>query len=210
MSGVVIVGAGLAGSRCAERLSSEWLRGSDPADRRRARRLLTAGPRFQRSSSPAMSASAISVSGARTGGRSRGSSSRSAAESSRSTRSAGSVTLQGGSETQLERPGGRHRLARATLPRPSPCARRPHPAVASGRPRPHERSRPGRRLVVVGAGFLGTEVASTANALGVAVTFVDPSPPLSRVLGDEIARFSRPLSRPRDRPSGGVTSTGST
>ena len=49
--------------------------------------------------------------------------------------------------------------------------------------------RQGGRLVVVGAGFLGTEVASTAHALGVAVTLVDPSPPLSRVLGDEVAQL---------------------
>lgn len=47
--------------------------------------------------------------------------------------------------------------------------------------------RPGRRLVVVGAGFVGTEVASTANRLGVSVTLVDPGPPLARVLGPEVS-----------------------
>lgn len=46
---------------------------------------------------------------------------------------------------------------------------------------------PGRRLVVVGAGFLGAEVASTALALGVQVTVVETLPaPLVRVLGDEV------------------------
>jgi 3-phenylpropionate/trans-cinnamate dioxygenase ferredoxin reductase component len=47
--------------------------------------------------------------------------------------------------------------------------------------------RPGRRLAVVGAGFVGTEVASTALSLGVAVTIVDMTrAPLERVLGGEV------------------------
>ena len=89
----------------------------------------------------------------------------------------------------MERTCGRHRLARTTSAVPPRRAWRPHPAVASGRPRPQKRSQTRPAPVVVGAGFLGTEVASTANALGVAVTLVDPSPPLSRVLGDEIAQL---------------------
>jgi len=43
------------------------------------------------------------------------------------------------------------------------------------------------KVGIVGAGFVGTEVASTASSLGVHVTLVDPSPPLSRVLGAEVA-----------------------
>jgi NADPH-dependent 2,4-dienoyl-CoA reductase/sulfur reductase-like enzyme len=47
-----------------------------------------------------------------------------------------------------------------------------------------------RRLAVVGAGFVGTEVASTARALGIEVTLVDPAPaPLERVLGREVGRL---------------------
>ncbi|MDX6345852.1 MAG: hypothetical protein QOF84_642 [Streptomyces sp.] len=47
--------------------------------------------------------------------------------------------------------------------------------------------RAGRRLVVIGAGFLGAEVAAVARGLGVAVTLVDPLPlPLVRVLGAEV------------------------
>jgi 3-phenylpropionate/trans-cinnamate dioxygenase ferredoxin reductase component len=43
-----------------------------------------------------------------------------------------------------------------------------------------------RRLAIVGAGFVGAEVASTARGLGVDVTLVDLTPaPLSRVLGEE-------------------------
>jgi 3-phenylpropionate/trans-cinnamate dioxygenase ferredoxin reductase component len=42
------------------------------------------------------------------------------------------------------------------------------------------------RLAVLGAGFVGAEVASTARELGVEVTLIDLAPaPLSRVLGDE-------------------------
>ena len=48
---------------------------------------------------------------------------------------------------------------------------------------------PGRRLVVVGAGLVGLEVASTARALGVDVTVVDPhAAPLSGSLGLQVAR----------------------
>ena len=46
---------------------------------------------------------------------------------------------------------------------------------------------PGRRLAIVGAGFVGVEVASTALGLGAEVTLVDVSrAPLERVLGVEV------------------------
>ena len=46
---------------------------------------------------------------------------------------------------------------------------------------------PGKRLAVIGAGFIGAEVASTARSLGVEVTVVDlASAPLERVLGREV------------------------
>ena len=49
------------------------------------------------------------------------------------------------------------------------------------------RLRAGRRLVVVGAGFVGLEVASTALELGVDVAVIDPAPtPLTRVVGSEV------------------------
>jgi 3-phenylpropionate/trans-cinnamate dioxygenase ferredoxin reductase subunit len=42
----------------------------------------------------------------------------------------------------------------------------------------------GRRLAIVGAGFIGLELAATATAAGVHVTVVDPAPlPLARVIG---------------------------
>lgn len=46
---------------------------------------------------------------------------------------------------------------------------------------------PGSHLVVIGGGFIGAEVASTAHSLGVAVTIVEAAPaPVSRVLGDQV------------------------
>jgi NADPH-dependent 2,4-dienoyl-CoA reductase/sulfur reductase-like enzyme len=46
---------------------------------------------------------------------------------------------------------------------------------------------PGVRLVVIGAGFIGAEVASTARTLGAQVTVVEAMPiPLSRQLGDQM------------------------
>lgn len=52
-----------------------------------------------------------------------------------------------------------------------------------------ERLAPGARLVVVGAGFLGLEVAATARRRGVAVTVVEPlQAPLADRLGELTAR----------------------
>lgn len=50
-------------------------------------------------------------------------------------------------------------------------------------------TRPGARLVVIGAGFIGCEVAATARGLGVTeVTVVDPEPlPMLRPLGELLA-----------------------
>ncbi|MFJ5262516.1 NAD(P)/FAD-dependent oxidoreductase [Streptomyces sp. NPDC088387] len=52
------------------------------------------------------------------------------------------------------------------------------------------RLRAGRRLVVVGGGFLGTEVAAVARGLGVEVTLVEPAPvPLAPAIGEQAGRF---------------------
>ena len=46
---------------------------------------------------------------------------------------------------------------------------------------------PGRRLVVVGAGFIGLELAATASTLGVDVTVVEAAPiPLGAILGPQM------------------------
>jgi 3-phenylpropionate/trans-cinnamate dioxygenase ferredoxin reductase subunit len=53
-----------------------------------------------------------------------------------------------------------------------------------------EELRPGRNLAVVGGGFVGAEVASTARSLGLGVTIVEAAPaPLSRVLGEVVGHL---------------------
>jgi 3-phenylpropionate/trans-cinnamate dioxygenase ferredoxin reductase subunit len=48
----------------------------------------------------------------------------------------------------------------------------------------------GERLVVVGAGFIGAEVAASARAQGVEVTVLEMAPvPLQRALGDDVGRI---------------------
>lgn len=52
-----------------------------------------------------------------------------------------------------------------------------------------ERLVAGRRLVVVGAGFIGAEAAAVARGLGIEVTMLEPAPvPLAHALGDSIGR----------------------
>ncbi|MGW2691582.1 NAD(P)/FAD-dependent oxidoreductase [Streptomyces sp. NPDC001296] len=48
---------------------------------------------------------------------------------------------------------------------------------------------PGRRLVVVGAGFLGAEAAAAARGLGARVTLLEPAPvPLAHAVGEDVGR----------------------
>lgn len=50
-----------------------------------------------------------------------------------------------------------------------------------------ERISQARKLVIVGAGFIGAEVASTARKLGLEVHIVDPlAIPIGRILGDDV------------------------
>ncbi|MDT0423860.1 NAD(P)/FAD-dependent oxidoreductase [Streptomyces evansiae] len=59
-----------------------------------------------------------------------------------------------------------------------------------------ERLAADRRLVIVGAGFLGSEVASSARALGARVTLVEPAPvPLARVVGHQVGAHIARLHR---------------
>ena len=52
------------------------------------------------------------------------------------------------------------------------------------------------RLVVVGAGFIGAEVAASCRSIGVEVTMVEPLPqPLARVLGDQMGSIVAELHR---------------
>jgi 3-phenylpropionate/trans-cinnamate dioxygenase ferredoxin reductase component len=59
-----------------------------------------------------------------------------------------------------------------------------------------DRLLPGSRLAVMGASWIGTEVASSARQRGTDVTMIDPlSTPLERVLGPEVGRFFAELHR---------------
>ena len=188
MSGVVIVGAGLAGARCAERLRSGGY-----ADRIRMIGEEPVAPYRRPALSKGLLAGDVGLGDIRL--RTQDWWMESGIELTLGRRveqidpERRSVTLQGGSEirwnTLVVATGSRARRLPSL-----PHARGVH-TLRSLQDALGLRSglRQGGRLVVVGAGFLGTEVASTANALGVAVTLVDPSPPLSRVLGDEIARL---------------------
>ncbi len=52
-----------------------------------------------------------------------------------------------------------------------------------------DRLGPGRRLAVVGAGFLGAEAAAVARGLGTEVTVVEPAPvPLAHAVGEDVGR----------------------
>jgi len=78
--------------------------------------------------------------------------------------------------------GARPRLLRLELPRGVHVLR----TLAHARALRDE-LRPGVRLVVVGGGFVGAEVASTALSLGVCVTIVEAAAaPLERVLGPRV------------------------
>jgi NADPH-dependent 2,4-dienoyl-CoA reductase/sulfur reductase-like enzyme len=52
-----------------------------------------------------------------------------------------------------------------------------------------DRLGPGRRLAVVGAGFLGAEAAAVARGLGAEVTLLEPAPvPLAHAIGEDVGR----------------------
>ena len=186
MSGVVIVGAGLAGPRCAERLRSSGysgrirLVGEEPVGPYRrpglSKELLagTAGLGDLRLRAPGWweEAGIELMLGRRV---------------ERIDAVDRKVRLRGGEELRWEvlviATGSRARALPSVPPvRGVHTLRSLQDALALRR-----ELQAGRRLVVVGAGFVGTEVASTALAIGVDVTLVDPTPPLSRVLGGEVA-----------------------
>jgi 3-phenylpropionate/trans-cinnamate dioxygenase ferredoxin reductase subunit len=53
-----------------------------------------------------------------------------------------------------------------------------------------EELRPGARLAIVGAGFIGQEVAATARKAGVEVTIIEALPaPLAGILGEEVGHW---------------------
>ena len=87
----------------------------------------------------------------------------------------GLVIATGGRARRLGRPGQVERVLRSH----GDCARlRDDLAAASS-------------VLIVGGGFLGMEIASTARSLGKAVTVVDVAPPLDRLLGAVVGAHVR-------------------
>ena len=186
MSGAVIVGAGLAGSRCAERLRSSGysgrirLVGEEPL-----------GPYRRPALSKELLAGAAGLGDVRLRPTDWWDEARIELMLGRRVErikpGCRTVRLRGGDELRWDvlvvATGSRaRRLPGVPLVRGVHTLRSFQDALGLRR-----ELEAGRRLVVVGAGFVGTEVASTALAMGVHVTVVDPSPPLSRVLGPEVA-----------------------
>lgn len=83
-------------------------------------------------------------------------------------------------------------IATGARARPSPWGQRPGIHVLRTLSDSEDLARdlvPGNRLVIIGAGFIGAEVASTAHALGLSVTLVDPLPvPMARILNETVGK----------------------
>lgn len=182
---VLVVGAGLAGARCAESLRSFGYDGS----------ILVAGDEahmpYER---PALSKELLS--GAR-------------AAASLAQRPAGfwaeqRIAIEGSAPvTAIDLPArtamvGERRVGWRNLVVATGARARRLPGVPELAGVHHLRSlddaealradlRPGARLVVIGAGFIGAEIASTARALGLDVAMIEEAPiPLARALGDDV------------------------
>jgi NADPH-dependent 2,4-dienoyl-CoA reductase/sulfur reductase-like enzyme len=178
---VVIVGAGLAGSRCADTLRSEGFDG----------RIVLVGdepsPPYER---PALSKAYLS------------------GEKGEIALRPGSHWAERGIELELGRRVQRLDLSRRTYdggpaadalvlatgaearPLPGPAPAGMHTLrTAADADRLRDDLGPGRRLAVVGAGFVGAEVTSTARSMGAEVTLIDVAPvPFAQVLGEEAGR----------------------
>ena len=99
------------------------------------------------------------------------------------------VTLSGGRELGLRELPARHR--RGAGPTADPRRRRPrgsHPALAGPPARAMRRLPSSGRVIVIGSGFIGCEIAASLRARGLEVTlFSDEPAPNIRRLGPEAA-----------------------
>ena len=184
MKSVVIVGAGLAGVRCAETLRAEGFDGRivlvgeephPPYERPALSKEFLAGTRDDIA---CVRPPATTTSG-------------SSSCSARASRACAPV-----SHTRMGALGVRRTRARHGSQTSSPAGAGPSqvpPADAGRRRALRERLQPGRRLVVVGSGFVGAEVATTAARIGVDVTVVEAAKsPLGGLLGDEVGAVLEP------------------
>lgn len=83
-------------------------------------------------------------------------------------------------------------LATGAAARPSPWGSSPRVHVMRSRDDADALRKflePGRRLLVIGGGFIGSEIAAVARGKGVDVTLVDPQPvPMARIMGESLGR----------------------
>jgi 3-phenylpropionate/trans-cinnamate dioxygenase ferredoxin reductase subunit len=106
---------------------------------------------------------------------------------------AGTVTLSGGEEVSFDK----LLLTTGAEPRRIPVAGADLEGIYYLRTMAdsealRERLQTGARLAVVGAGWIGTEVAASARQKGVEVTLIDPlNVPYENILGEEIGAFYR-------------------
>src|SRR4051812_36356730 len=104
--------------------------------------------------------------------------------------SAGSVTLDGGRGMAFDS----LLLATGAEPRRLPFEGVHYLRSLDDSDALRERIRPGVRVAIVGAGWIGSEVAASARQLGADVTLVEMAEvPLERVLGYELGAFYRDL-----------------
>ena len=97
------------------------------------------------------------------------------------------VTLADGSELGLRRADHRDRAGAQDHPVLPGSGRHPRASLARGEHRAARACGFGRQAVVVGAGFIGCEVAASLRGMGVNVVLVEPQPtPLASVLGEQI------------------------
>jgi NADPH-dependent 2,4-dienoyl-CoA reductase/sulfur reductase-like enzyme len=176
---VVIVGAGLAGSRCAETLRAEGFDGRlvvfgdeprAPYERPALSKEFLAGERERLELRPDTHWEEREIE-LRLGRRVE-------------ELDLGRRTVVGGppADALVIATGARARA----LPAPTPPGVLTLRTAADAEQLGRELARTGR-LAIVGAGFVGAEVASTARSLGVEVTLIDLTPvPLARVLGEEV------------------------
>lgn len=92
-------------------------------------------------------------------------------------------------------------LATGTAARPLPLASAPKRGVRSLRNLDdaallRQDMRPGKRIVIIGAGYIGLEVAASAKAQGVEVMILEAAPRvLARVVGEELSRYFEKMHR---------------
>ena len=189
MRTVAVVGTSLAGLRAVETLRREGFDGRDRRDRRRAAPARTTGRRCRRSCSPATGRARRDRAAQAGRRRPRPRLAARARARPRSTLAdAHGRRSHDGERVAFDGLVHRDRLDAAPAAGPARPRRRVHAAHARRRARaPRPRSTRGPKVVVIGAGFIGAEVAATCRGRGLDVTVLEALPqPMVRGLGPEL------------------------